>query len=154
MSAAKRGKITFAGDAAVVVGDRMVQIAPGGGPTAAVVAAGGGAGADDPLQGGAGPVVRLGGAVVAAARRDRLGGHADLPGTVADGVGAAGRSAAIAKGAVGGAGESHVPAGGPVPGGSAGQRAGGVRVQRAVPAGFAGPVSQPEQGDQRDGEIN
>src|SRR5580692_13003786 len=68
---AQRGEITFAGDAALVPGDGVVQVAAGGGPAAARGGAPGAAGADQVLECAAGPVAGLGVGVVAVAAGDR-----------------------------------------------------------------------------------
>src|SRR5487761_1262835 len=117
----------LAGDAAVVVGQRVVEVAAGGGAAAAGTGAGGCAGPDQPLQGGAGVVAWLLVAVVAVA-----GG----------------------EGVAVGIGEDDLPAGGAVPGEGAGQQAGGVGVQRAVAGRLAGLVGQVEQGGQRERQVD
>src|SRR5579859_1688125 len=153
VAAAQRSQIAFACDAAIVVGDGVIEVAAGGGAAAAVVAAGGGASPDDPLQRRAGPVLRLLCPVVATPSGERLGGHRDLP-SVALAAGAASGGAAIAECPPGGAGDGDVPAGGAVPGRSAGQRTSGTGIQRPVSSGFPRRVAKPEKCGQRHGEID
>src|SRR5215469_17139778 len=71
---AERGHVALAGQAVLVVRDRVVEVAAGRGAAAAGPGAGEGAGPDQPLQGGGGPVAGLGAAVAAAPGGDRLGG--------------------------------------------------------------------------------
>src|SRR5487761_1861158 len=80
----------LAGDAAVVVGQRVVEVAAGGGAAAAGTGAGGCAGPDQPLQGGAGVVAWLLVAVVAVAGGDGLGGDLDRPPAAGAGAAAGG----------------------------------------------------------------
>jgi hypothetical protein len=68
---AQRGEVTFAGEAALVPGDGVVQVTAGGGSAAARGGAPGAAGADQVLEFAAGPVPGLGLGVVAVAAGDR-----------------------------------------------------------------------------------
>src|SRR5262249_45225326 len=77
--AAGGAQVAFAGDAAVVVRDGVVEVAAGGGAAAAGPGAGDGAGPDEALQGGGGPVAGFGVAVSAGPGGDGLGGDAERP---------------------------------------------------------------------------
>src|SRR5271169_1513427 len=71
LSLTEGSEVAFAGDAALVPGDGVVQVAAGGGPAAARRGAPGAAGADQVLEFAAGPVAGLGVGVVAVAAGDR-----------------------------------------------------------------------------------
>jgi hypothetical protein len=149
------GEITLADGAALLVRDRVVQVAASGRAAADGEAAGGVAGADEPGQGGAGPVAGLAAPVVTRAGGQRLGGEGDGPaggrGWLAAGGAAAG---AGGEGVPVGVGEGDLPAGGGVGGGAPGQGAGGGGVDRPGAGHLAGRLGQSLQGGQRHGEVD
>src|SRR5580692_1185913 len=165
---AQRGEITFAGDATLVPGDGVVQVAAGGGPAAARGGAPGAAGADQVLEFAAGPVAGLGVGVVAVAAgdRDQAGAQAAQvilrpgavrrvtaeSGTAGDSEGGAARWRVSAWGSGAGwgvaAGEAGVRGGGAigVQGGDAPARAGVLGGGGDEVAGVGG-VDQAERAD-------
>src|ERR1700722_674020 len=159
---AERGEITFAGAAALVPGDGVVQVTAGRGAAAAGCGALGVAGADQVGELAAGAVAGLAVGVVAGTAGDRGqrraedAGRAGAGGSGAGGSGA-GRGVAAAQAGVGGGGTVGVqggdaPAGAGVSGGGGGQVAGVVTVEHAVPVRLAGGLGAALPGLVRDGE--
>src|SRR5579859_3229958 len=79
MVTAERGQVAGAGQAAIIPGDRMVQIAAGGGTATAGGAAAGVARVDQVLELAAGPVPALGLRVVAGAADDGVESDVQAP---------------------------------------------------------------------------
>lgn len=115
------------GDAAVIVGNCVIQVTASGGPAAAGARTGCAAGPEQALQAGAGPVAGFLVAVITVGGGDRLGGHLHRPpaaGTGGDGAAGGAGSQRLASRI----GDDDLPAGGAVPGQGAGQLAGGAGV--------------------------
>src|ERR1700722_13694292 len=172
MMPAQGREVAFAGQAALVPGGGVVQVAADRGTAAAGRGAGGVAGADQVLEGAAGGVAALavGGVARTAGDEGQRGGEdsrwpgARRSGTRGSGAGwsgagwsGAGWGVAAGEAGVGGGGAVGVqggdaPAGAGVAGCGGGQVAGVVAVQDAVPGGFAGGIGAALQGLVRDGD--